>query len=597
VFGVYAPGEDVATLTYFALFALQHRGQESAGIAVSDGARTVVHREMGLVSQVFGPSDLAALDGHLAVGHCRYSTTGSSSWENAQPVYRESGAGTRIALGHNGNLVNTAELAARLVPAPGTDSELMTRLIGERSDLALEDAIVAVARELRGAFSVVVSDERRLYAFRDPNGLRPLQIGRLPGWRLGVRVGDGGARHRRRGARARRRAGRARQRRRRRAPLRRFAEPTPTFCLFEWVYLARPDHRQDGASVLSARRRMGERLAVEAPTDADVVIPVPEAGRDAAAGYAAASGIPFADGLVKNRYVGRTFIQPTQSLRQLGIRLKLSPVREVVEGKRLVVVDDSIVRGNTSRQLVAMLRAAGAAEVHLRITSPPITDPCYYGIDMASRAELIGADMDVEQIRAFVGADSAPLPLARRARRRGAAAGRRAVHRLLHRPLPDPGPCGGGAARAGPLATSTSPQPDVTGPSGSLGLAVPAVGDARRRPADGARRHGRRRADRCGGARRPRARRRVLSTVAWVFNFLVYGTTSAVARALGAGDAAVRCDACVHVRSAPPCCWAPRRCAAVARRTVAARRARRGRRADRAGRRLPEGPCGRCPAS
>jgi amidophosphoribosyltransferase len=187
---------------------------------------------------------------------------------------------------------------------------------------------------------------------------------------------------------------------------RRFAEATPKFCLFEWVYLARPDHRQDGASVLSARRRMGERLAVEAPADADIVIPVPEAGRDAAAGYAAASGIPFADGLVKNRYVGRTFIQPTQSLRQLGIRLKLSPVREIVEGKRLVVVDDSIVRGNTSRQLVAMLRAAGAAEVHLRITSPPITDPCYYGIDMASRAELIGADMDVEQIRAFVGADT-----------------------------------------------------------------------------------------------------------------------------------------------------------------------------------------------
>jgi amidophosphoribosyltransferase len=406
VFGIFAPGEDVATLTYFALFALQHRGQESAGIAVSDGARTVVHREMGLVSQVFGPSDLAALDGHLAVGHCRYSTTGSSSWENAQPVYRESSAGTRIALGHNGNLVNTAELARGLVPAPGTDSELMARLIGERTDVALEDAIVAVARELRGAFSVVVSDERRLYAFRDPNGVRPLQIGRLPGggWvfasesaaldivgavlvrdvepgELVVVDADG-------------------------LTSRHFAEPTPTFCLFEWVYLARPDHRQDGASVLSARRRMGERLALEAPTEADVVIPVPEAGRDAGAGYAAASGIPFADGLVKNRYVGRTFIQPTQSLRQLGIRLKLSPVREIVEGKRLVVVDDSIVRGNTSRQLVAMLRAAGAAEVHLRITSPPITDPCYYGIDMASRAELIGADMDVEQIRAFVGADS-----------------------------------------------------------------------------------------------------------------------------------------------------------------------------------------------
>jgi amidophosphoribosyltransferase len=406
VFGIYAPGEDVATLTYFALFALQHRGQESAGIAVSDGARTVVHKEMGLVSQVFGTADLAALEGHLAVGHCRYSTTGASSWDNAQPVYRESGAGTRIALGHNGNLVNTVELAERLGVTPGTDSELMTRMIGERSELRLEDAIVAVAQELVGAFSVVVSDERRLYAFRDPNGLRPLQVGRLPsgGWVVasetaaidivgGVLVRDvepgelvivdaDGLRSRR------------------------FADPTPTFCLFEWVYLARPDHRQAGRSVLSARRRMGQRLAGEAPVDADVVIPVPEAGRDAAAGYAEAAGLPFADGLVKNRYVGRTFIQPTQSLRQLGIRLKLSPVREIVEGQRLVVVDDSIVRGNTSRQLVAMLRAAGAAEVHLRITSPPITDPCYYGIDMATRAELIGADMDVEQIRAFVEADS-----------------------------------------------------------------------------------------------------------------------------------------------------------------------------------------------
>jgi amidophosphoribosyltransferase len=406
VFGVFAPGEDVATLTYFGLFALQHRGQESAGIAVSDGERTVIHREMGLVSQVFAPSDLAALEGHLAVGHCRYSTTGSSSWENAQPIYRETGAGTRMALGHNGNLVNTVELSKHLTSVPGTDSELMARLIGERTDLRLEDAIVAVAQQLVGAFSVVISDERRLYAFRDPNGLRPLQIGRLPsgGWVVAsetsaleivgavlVRdvepgeliVVDADGLH-----------------------TRHFAEPTPTFCLFEWVYLARPDHRQDGASVLSSRRRMGQRLAVEAPVDADIVIPVPEAGRDAAAGYAERAGLPFADGLVKNRYVGRTFIQPTQSLRQLGIRLKLSPVREIVEGKRLVVVDDSIVRGNTSRQLVAMLRAAGAAEVHLRITSPPITDPCYYGIDMATRAELIGADMDVEQIRAFVDADT-----------------------------------------------------------------------------------------------------------------------------------------------------------------------------------------------
>ncbi|MCC5947233.1 MAG: amidophosphoribosyltransferase [Nitriliruptoraceae bacterium] len=422
VFGIYAPGEDVATLTYFALYALQHRGQESAGIAASDGRRIVVHKDMGLVNQVFSATSLAGLEGHLAVGHCRYSTTGASSWVNAQPQYRETADGRGLALGHNGNLVNTTALAARSGFSTANDSELMAQLIargavdpghageGEASLDAMQgdlaEAILRVAPELSGGFSVVVMDPTRLYAFRDPAGIRPLQIGRLPagGWVVAsetaaldivgavylrdvmpgelVVVDDGGLRSHR------------------------FAPPTPNFCLFEWVYLARPDHRQDGGSVLSARREMGRVLAREAPVDADIVIPVPEAGRDAAAGYAAEAALPFADGLVKNRYVGRTFIQPTQSLRQLGIKLKLSPVREIVEGRRLVVVDDSIVRGNTSRQLVAMLREAGAAEVHLRITSPPIAHPCYYGIDMASRAELIGADMSVEEIRAFVGADS-----------------------------------------------------------------------------------------------------------------------------------------------------------------------------------------------
>ncbi len=403
---MYAPGEDVATLTYFALYALQHRGQESAGIAVSDGRRIVVHKDMGLVNQVFTDTSLAALDGDLAIGHCRYSTTGSSSWINAQPQYRETTTGGGIALGHNGNLVNTADLARQMDQRPTNDSEVIAALLARDVDVSLEAAIARVAPTLVGAYSVVVMDEQRIHAFRDPHGLRPLQIGRLPtgGWVVAsessaidivgavlvrdVEPGelvtiDGNGLH-----------------------STRFAEPTPRFCLFEWVYLARPDHRQDGGSVLHARRRMGRRLAREAPVDADVVIPVPEAGRDAAAGFAAESGIEFADGLVKNRYVGRTFIQPTQSLRQMGIRLKLSPVREVVEGRRLVVVDDSIVRGNTSRQLVEMLRAAGAAEVHLRITSPPIAHPCYYGIDMATRAELIGADLDVEEIRAFIGADS-----------------------------------------------------------------------------------------------------------------------------------------------------------------------------------------------
>jgi amidophosphoribosyltransferase len=406
VFGIFAPGEDVATLTYFALYALQHRGQESAGIAASDGRRITVHKDMGLVNQVFNDTGLAALEGHLAIGHCRYSTTGASSWVNAQPQYRETSAGGGLALGHNGNLVNTPELARSLGLDGGNDSELMASLLARDVDVSLEEAIVRTAPQLRGAYSVVVMDEQRLHAFRDPHGVRPLQIGRLAngGWAVAsetaaldivgavyvrdvepgevVTIDDNGLHSRR------------------------FAPETRHFCLFEWVYLARPDHRQDGRSVLFARREMGRALAREAPVEADIVIPVPEAGRDAAAGYAAESGLPFADGLVKNRYVGRTFIQPTQTLRQLGIRLKLSPVREIVEGRRLVVVDDSIVRGNTSRQLVAMLRSAGAAEVHLRITSPPIKNPCYYGIDMATRAELIGADLTVDEIRDFIGADS-----------------------------------------------------------------------------------------------------------------------------------------------------------------------------------------------
>ena len=406
VFGIYAPGEDVARLTYFALYALQHRGQEAAGIAVSDGERIVVHKDTGLVNQVFTDTGLAALQGHLAVGHCRYSTTGGSTWINAQPQYRETPTGGGLALGHNGNLVNTAELARELDQPPTNDSEVMAALLGRDADVSLEEAIVRTAPRFTGAFSVVVMDEDRLYAFRDANGVRPLQIGRLPhgGWVVASETAGldiVGAVYVRDVA-----PGELVAIDERGLVSRRFAEPTPTYCLFEWVYLARPDHVQEGRSVLAARREMGRVLAREAPADADVVIPVPEAGRDAAAGYAAEAGTPFADGLVKNRYVGRTFIQPSQSLRELGIRLKLSPVREIVEGQRLVVVDDSIVRGNTSRQLIAMLRAAGAAEVHMRITSPPIANPCYYGIDMATRAELIGADLSVDEIRDFIGADS-----------------------------------------------------------------------------------------------------------------------------------------------------------------------------------------------
>lgn len=406
VFGILAPGEDVATLTFYGLYALQHRGQESAGIAVSDGSRLMVHRDMGLVNQVFTPAGLAAMPGHLAIGHCRYSTTGSSSWHNAQPAYRESDSGLQIALGHNGNLVNTTEIARDLGVPTNNDSRLMADMLVDDPSMSVEQAILDVAPRLRGAFSVVVMDTERIYAFRDRHGVRPLQIGRLPlgGWvvasetaaldivgavpvrdvepgELVVIDDDGLHSHR-------------------------FAEATPKFCLFEWVYLARPDHVQAGRSVLYSRREVGRELAREAPADADIVIAVPDSGRDAAAGYAAEAALPFADGLVKNRYVGRTFIEPTDSLRQLGIRLKLSPVREIVGGRRLVVVDDSIVRGNTSRQLVAMLKGAGASEVHLRICSPPIKNPCYYGIDMASRSQLIGADMSVDEICDYLEADS-----------------------------------------------------------------------------------------------------------------------------------------------------------------------------------------------
>jgi amidophosphoribosyltransferase len=406
VFGIYAPGEDVATLTYYGLFSLQHRGQESAGIAVSDGQRLVVHKDMGLVNQVFDPSSLAALQGHLAIGHTRYSTTGSSNWENAQPQYVESKDGRAVALGHNGNLVNTVSLARTLGAKASNDSWLMAKSLVAESGLTTMEAIVKLAPSFDGAFSVVVTDGEKVYAFRDTHGVRPLVLGRLPkgGWVVAsetcaldivgaqfvrevdpgeaIAISDQGVESETWGT------------------------PEKNFCLFEWVYLARPDHVQDARSVAFARREMGRQLFRESAVDADVVISVPDSGRDAAAGYAAESGIQFADGLVKNRYVGRTFIQPTQSLREIGIRLKLSPVREIIEGRRLLVVDDSIVRGNTSKQLVAMLRANGAAEVHLRITAPPIKNPCYYGIDMATRAQLIGADMTVEEICAYIGADS-----------------------------------------------------------------------------------------------------------------------------------------------------------------------------------------------
>ncbi|BFU48145.1 amidophosphoribosyltransferase [Krasilnikovia sp. MM14-A1004] len=412
VFGVWAPEEEVAKLTYFGLFALQHRGQEAAGIAVSDGSGVVVYKDLGLVSQVFDEPTLASLRGHLAIGHTRYSTTGGSNWENAQPTIRATTAGTTIALAHNGNLVNTAELAREIAERglendrlATSDTALVTTLLAARPDLSVEAAALEVLPRLRGAFSFVFMDESTLYAARDAQGVRPLVLGRMErGWVVAsetaaldivgasfvrevepgemIAVDEHGLRSSR------------------------FAAPEPKGCLFEYVYLARPDTTIAGRNMYSARVEIGRRLAKEHPVEADLVIPVPESGTPAAIGYAEASGIPYSAGLTKNAYVGRTFIQPSQTIRQLGIRLKLNPLREVVRGKRLVVVDDSIVRGNTQRALVRMLREAGAVEVHVRISSPPVQWPCFYGIDFATRAELIANGLEIDGIRRSIGSDS-----------------------------------------------------------------------------------------------------------------------------------------------------------------------------------------------
>ncbi|NYI05190.1 amidophosphoribosyltransferase [Allostreptomyces psammosilenae] len=414
VFGVWAPGEEVAKLTYFGLYALQHRGQESAGIAVSNGSQILVFRDMGLVSQVFDETAIESLKGHIAVGHARYSTTGASTWENAQPTFRATATGS-IALGHNGNLVNTAELAEMVAelevdegggqPVSTNDTNLVTALLAGGAGRSVEETAVEVLPKVKGAFCFVFMDEHTLYAARDPQGVRPLVLGRLDrGWVVAsescaldivgaayvrdvepgelIAIDEDGLRSTR------------------------FAEARPRGCVFEYVYLARPDTEIAGRSVHLSRVEMGRRLAREAPVEADLVIATPESGTPAAIGYAEESGIPFGSGLVKNAYVGRTFIQPSQTIRQLGIRLKLNPLREVIRGKRLVVVDDSIVRGNTQRALVRMLREAGAAEIHIRISSPPIKWPCFFGIDFASRAELIANGLSVEEITTSLGADS-----------------------------------------------------------------------------------------------------------------------------------------------------------------------------------------------
>jgi amidophosphoribosyltransferase len=413
VFGVWAPGEEVAKLAFFGLYSLQHRGQESAGIATSDGEKILVYKDMGLVSQVFSESALESMQGHIAIGHNRYSTTGASSWRNAQPTLGRTSSGT-VALAHNGNLTNTADLldllkarypdqsSNEITGGNTTDTAVLTALMAGDLDHTLEATALELLPRVKGAFCLAFMDETTLYAARDPQGVRPLVLGRLErGWVVAsetaaldivgasfvrevepgelIAIDENGLRSTR------------------------FAETKRAGCVFEYVYLARPDN---GRVVYDSRVEMGRQLAREYAVEADLVIPTPESGTPAAIGYSQESGIPFGHGLVKNAYVGRTFIQPSQTIRQRGIRLKLNPLKEVIRGKRIVVVDDSIVRGNTQRALVQMLREAGAAEIHIRISSPPITWPCFYGIDFATRAELVATGLAVEDVCKSIGADS-----------------------------------------------------------------------------------------------------------------------------------------------------------------------------------------------
>ena len=426
VFGVIAPGLEVAPLIFDGLFALQHRGQESAGMAVRDGESIIVAKDMGLVTSVFDVRKISSLSGDAGLGHVRYSTNGPSTWQNAQPVFRWAGT-AGFALGHNGNLTNVSDLEQSEGMLPGfasSDSDLIAELVANAYPVAvdgielpgsLERALLATLPRLEGAFSLGVLDATCLIGVRDPNGFRPLCLGRIApsdaapigGWVIAsespaldivgatfvreiepgemVVIDEEGPRS-----------------------LCPFAPErvAPRLCIFEFVYFARPDSRLRGREVHAARRRMGERLAEESPCEADLVIGVPDSGVPAAEGFAARSGIPFGQGLVKNRYIGRTFIAPTPEARVDGVRRKLNPLRESVEGRRLVVVDDSIVRGTTTRQMVRMLRDAGAREIHLRISSPPFRWPCFYGIDTPMRAELLAARMELEEIREHLGADS-----------------------------------------------------------------------------------------------------------------------------------------------------------------------------------------------
>lgn len=411
VFGIYAPDEDVARLTFFGLYALQHRGQESAGIAVADGRRIAMHKEMGLVAQVFNEEKLRPLWGHVAIGHTRYSTTGSSKLLNAQPFVIESALGP-LAVGHNGNLTNARELRNELLHrgvglTSTSDSEVITQMLAGGEGRTWEEKLSDLVARARGAYCLTVLTRDTLYAVRDPWGLHPLCLGRLGenGWVVAsescalatigadmvrevapgeiLAIDDRGPR-----------------------VVERVPAPERAMCLFEYIYFARPDSLVDGQTLHAARVAQGRELAREAPADADLVIPVPDSAIPAAIGYAQEARIPYSEGLIKNRYIGRTFIQPDDRLRKIGIQLKFNPLSDNLAGKRVVLVDDSIVRGNTSGPIVRLLREAGAREVHMRVSSPPIRHPCFLGVDMATYPELIAHRMDVPEIEAYLGVDS-----------------------------------------------------------------------------------------------------------------------------------------------------------------------------------------------
>jgi len=413
VFGIFNQENksiDVAKLTYFGLYALQHRGQESAGIAVSDGQKLLIYKDLGLVSEVFNEEKLKTLQGNCAIGHVRYSTTGANIWENSQPILKNYKGGT-FSLAHNGNLVNQEELKAKLKEKSvqiysSTDSEIISNLIKTNPEESIEKNIKMVAAQLKGAFSLVIMTENKLIGLKDPFGFRPLALGKLGDSYLFasetcafnligaefIREGEPGEMVviDKEGVKS----------------TRILPDNRKALCIFEFVYFARPDSTIYGANVALSRQKMGRRLAREYPVQADIVVPVPDSGISAAIGYTAQSGIPYEEGLIKNRYIGRTFIQPEQLIRDFGVKIKLSPIKEIIKGKRVILIDDSIVRGTTSQKIVKLVRDAGASEIHVRISSPPIFFPCFYGIDTPNREYLRAANHSMEETRKWLGADS-----------------------------------------------------------------------------------------------------------------------------------------------------------------------------------------------